>query len=95
VISGQNGEAIQGWWSGKEREAQPAPAFGFTRQGQPTGAFATLFSFNPQEDISPGLSRTNETGRKALLQWTDANGKHRIELDRTEGLKLSIAEKKL
>lgn len=94
VISGQNGEAIQGWWSGKEREAQPAPAFGFTRQGQPTGAFATLFSFNPQEDISPGLSRTNETGRKALLQWTDANGKHRIELDRTEGLKLSIAEKK-
>jgi hypothetical protein len=82
---------LQGWWSGKEREALPAPAFGFRQSQATTGTFATLFTFaeSPVPDIE--ASRCNVTGRRFRLAWRDVGGQHFVSIHRDEGLAIVSA----
>ena len=81
---GDMGERPQGWWSPRERVAEPSPAFAFIRENDSSGAFATIFTFS--EQCVPDLvrSRSNASGRKALLAWDDKDGHHEISFDRSE-----------
>ena len=92
VLSGQREGRLQGWWSGRERNAEPAPAFAFTRRASSGAAFATLFSFS--SDCAPDLerSRTNTSGRKARLAWKDGSGRHEITFDRNDTLSVEVSE---
>lgn len=65
VIEGQSGCQYQGWWSGDEGQADPAPALAFLMQGRASGAFATLFS--PSDSVTPDKlwSKANASGRQA------------------------------
>ncbi len=91
VLSGRREARLQGWWSGRERSAEPAPAFAFTRRAATGGAFATLFTFS--SECSPDLarSRTNASGQRVRLAWEDDGGKHEIVLDRTESLSVEVS----
>ena len=91
VETGVSEPRLQGWWSGKEREALPAPAFGFRQSQAVTGTFATLFTFagNSRADIQ--ASRCNVTGRRFRLSWTEAGRHHHVAIHRDEGLAIVSA----
>lgn len=91
VETGVTEPRLQGWWSGKEREALPAPAFGFRRSQAMTGSFATLFTFAQHPKAAPQASRCNVTGRRFRLAWSDAEGRHRVAIRRDEGLVIDVA----
>lgn len=88
IESGVSAPRPQGWWSGIERDAQPAPAFGFLMSGYRSGYMATLFSFG--QTLVPKMERavSSVTGRRFRVFWTDDRGDHRIILHRDEGLSL-------
>lgn len=84
VISGRAEDPIQGWWSARERHAEPAPAFAFALSGAARGAMATLFSLSP--DVRPDLDRcqVNPSGRRGKFLWEDASGRHAIRFDHVQ-----------
>jgi hypothetical protein len=86
VIEGQESPQHQGFWSGKEREALPAPAFGFLSQNQSKGSLATIFSFSEGLESDHAHSQTNVTGRRFRLLWKDQLGPKRLTLHRDDTL---------
>jgi hypothetical protein len=82
VISGRHDDPRQGWFSDKERSVTPADALSFVQSGQSTGVFATVLSLSPGARVNVELGRSNVTGRKAQLGWSDRFGQHRISFDR-------------
>jgi len=88
IETGVSEPRLQGWWSGKEREALPAAAFGFRRNREVWGVFATLFTFADKPIPDVEASRCNVTGRRFRLSWSDAERRHTISIHRDEGLKI-------
>lgn len=82
VISGHDYDLIQGWFSDKERCVTPADALSFGQSGQATGVFATVLSLSSGANVNVEPGRSNVTGRKAQLGWSDRFGQHRISFDR-------------
>lgn len=82
VISGHDDDPIQGWFSDEERSVTPADALSFGQSGQSTGVFATVLSLSPGARVNAEPGRSNVTGRKAQLGWSDRFGQHRISFDR-------------
>lgn len=82
VISGREGDPIQGWWSDKERSLVPADALCFTQTGQASGVFATLLTLSAGGDVVVEQGRSNVTGRKAQFAWSDQLGRHSIAFER-------------
>jgi len=89
VIRGRMDSPIQGWFSDKECSALAADALCFSQTGQSTGVMATLLTLSPGGQVASGPSRSNVTGRKAQVSWTDRFGKHALNFDRTGQLSLS------
>jgi hypothetical protein len=89
VISGKIEEPIQGWWSEKERVADPADALAFSLSEASVGVFATLFSLGLFAKSDIAFSRSNVTGRKVQLSWEDIQGKHLLKFERGEHFQLS------
>lgn len=81
VISGRAEDPIQGWWSARERHAEPAPAFAFALSGAVRGAMATLFSLTPDAQPDPASCRVNPSGRRGQFAWRDASGRQEIRFD--------------
>lgn len=92
VETGVREPRLQGWWSGTEREAEPAPAFGFRQTGSTTGVFATLFTFANAPEPDFEASRCNVTGRRFRLNWSDEAGDHSVSVHRDDGLKIIAAD---
>lgn len=86
IETGANLPRLQGWWSGKEREALPAPAFGFRQNNATTGVFASLFTFGGDPRPDAAASRCNVTGRRFRLSWQDCDRHHTVEVHRDDGL---------
>lgn len=84
VISGRKEDPIQGWFSDKERSVMTADAISFAQSGQASGVFATVLSLSSAKDMTIELGRSNVTGRKAQLGWSDGFGRHRISFERGE-----------
>lgn len=84
VISGRNDDPRQGWFSDKERSVTPADALSFVQSGQSAGVFATVLSLSQGARVSAEPGRSNVTGRKAQLGWSDSYGQHRISFDRSD-----------
>lgn len=93
VENGVEQPRLQGWWSGQEREALPAPAFGFMKIGQARGSFATLFTFGEGFEPDHQWSQTNVTGRRFRLRWHDDEGEHTVAVNREDGLKIEMTER--
>ncbi len=89
VICGSERPAMQGWWSGKEREFLPSPAFCFELNRQSSGTFATLFSFSSELKTNK-ISTSNAAGRKANFTWQDEDGYHFLTLIRPKFGDLNI-----
>lgn len=81
---GETTPALQGWWSGQERELLPNSAFNFELNEVQTGNFATLFSFSGVITTDTDWSKVNLTGRKGQLRWIDERGKHEVRFKRPE-----------
>lgn len=86
VITGREADPIQGWWSDKERNVIPADALCFTQTGQAKGVFATLLTLSAGDDVMVEQGRSNVSGRKAQLAWSDYFGHHSIKFERGEDL---------
>jgi Heparinase II/III N-terminus/Heparinase II/III-like protein len=86
VIVGGEDPVLQGWWSGKEREALPAPAFSFGMTEACRGVFATVLSLSDKIDVDLIGSRSNVTGRKGRFRWTDSHGTHDLNFERQDKL---------
>lgn len=88
VETGVKEPRIQGWWSGKEREALPSPAFGFRQSAARHGVFASLMTLTGRPEPDDNIIRCNVSGRRVRLGWKDGDGVHRVEIHRDQGLRI-------
>lgn len=91
VISACDKAPLQGWFSDKERSVHPADALSFAQSGRTRGKFATLLTLDYSCCVTVDLGRSNESGRKAQLGWSDGFGMHRISFERGEVFKLNYS----
>lgn len=82
VYQGEKGSMFQGWFSATEDHAVPNPAFCFCQKACSAGSFATIFSFTNTLK-TPETAMINTSGTKAAMAWTDDEGKHRLQFDRS------------
>ena len=81
VVRGQESPELQGWCSRQPLEKMPNDAFGYEKKDSPNGNFAVLFTFS-EVQADRKWARMSASGRKGRFCWRDADGVHRIELER-------------
>lgn len=90
----------QGWYSPREGEIIPNPAFSMNIVDQPSAIFATIFTFSKALIVPGKRSAINASGSRALLRWGDDNGEHDLTIERSRNqseppsVKYSVSIKK-
>jgi len=79
---GQKEPSIQGFYSPSERKVIPNWAFAFEQAGKRSTVFATVLAFAGKLQTDHDWSKSNASGRKARLRWSDDTHVHTVMLER-------------